>query len=416
MTYSIQNKGIRKELPISEYQKRFFLEWALSPSDTTYNVSLVNKITGNLKEQILKDACRVLIEQNEVLHAQYSVDGEHCFYGNFSISDFYHTSSIDASKPIDEIIRQILDKTFDLTSDVLFRLHLVKDQVNNEYYFILLAHHIVADAIAASQICAQIQDAYYLLSGNNNVTLNIDQTFTNAVLSEQGILHSDYKKNAQKYWLNFINNIPLNISLPYRSDVAAANFDKLLADKTGEFIYFELSASETALLKVYAKQKRTTVFIALSALYGVVLSKYSNQQKLLLSYAINMRPKGFNDTVGCFVNNIPLKFELSDVNTLSDLIQLLGLQRKEVREHQGYSLTEIMQDQRDANHGELDVFFNVGFTQANLNSASLSLNGVDCTALNVFSSNNIVNEMGLLYDEYSSDVIKFKFEFRKALF
>ena len=37
-----------KFLPISEYQKRFFLEWTLAPQEILYNVSMVNRITGNL--------------------------------------------------------------------------------------------------------------------------------------------------------------------------------------------------------------------------------------------------------------------------------------------------------------------------------------------------------------------------------
>ena len=33
-----------KELPVSEYQKRFFLEWAIDPESTKYNISYVYKI------------------------------------------------------------------------------------------------------------------------------------------------------------------------------------------------------------------------------------------------------------------------------------------------------------------------------------------------------------------------------------
>ncbi|MCC2645565.1 MAG: hypothetical protein K0R94_1343, partial [Burkholderiales bacterium] len=37
-----------KQLPISEYQQRFFLEWLLAPQENTYNTALVYKITGKL--------------------------------------------------------------------------------------------------------------------------------------------------------------------------------------------------------------------------------------------------------------------------------------------------------------------------------------------------------------------------------
>ncbi|MED7789340.1 condensation domain-containing protein [Francisella sp. 19X1-34] len=77
-----------KELPISEYQKRFFLEWAIDPESTKYNISLVYKITGNLDKKALKKACEKFTQDNEVVHARYSKDGEKCFYGNYKIDDF----------------------------------------------------------------------------------------------------------------------------------------------------------------------------------------------------------------------------------------------------------------------------------------------------------------------------------------
>ncbi len=81
-----------KQIPISEYQKRFFLEWTLAPQDNTYTVSFVNRISGNLDVNLLKQACDIFIRRNEVMHAQYYKDGEYCYYGDFSIDDFFNQS------------------------------------------------------------------------------------------------------------------------------------------------------------------------------------------------------------------------------------------------------------------------------------------------------------------------------------
>lgn len=221
----------------------------------------------------------------------------------------------------------------------------------------MLAHYIIADEISALQIYIQIENAYNLLVGGGKVSLKVDKTFTQAVEAEQRILNQEYKTNAQKFWLGFIEDTPLNINLPYRLDAEAKDFDRILSDKTAEFIYFDTSHTETAQLKTYAKQKGTTVFIVLYALYGLILSKYSNQKKLLLSCPLNMRPDEFKDVIGYFVNTVPLKLEFDKTDTFNKLIELLNNQFKEIKQHQGYYLTNIIQDQKKYNHKEVNNFF-----------------------------------------------------------
>jgi len=412
-----KNENQTRFLPISEYQKRFFLEWALAPLESIYNVSLVNRIAGKLNKQALKQASEIVVKCNEVFYACYSEDGTQCYYRDFSIDDFFVELTFNSNQPIELQIREILDKPFDLTKDVLVKFYLMKsNNVDDDFYFIMSGHHIIADAIHAIQISIQIQEAYNQLVEEGCVSLNILKTFTKAVEVEQNILTPEYKEKARKYWLDFIGEFPLNINLPYRSGVEVTNLDNFLADKTGEFTYFELSSSQTARLKAFARERRTTMFIVLSALYGLVISKYTNQTKLLLSYPINTRPKGFNDITGCFVNNVPLKLDLNRVDNFSQLIDWLSEQRKEVRQFQGYSLTDIIKDQREFSDREIRSFFNVGFAQTSLNTTSLKLTGLDVCPVEIPWNAKIVNEIGLLYDEYSSEVIKFKFEYRKALF
>lgn len=112
-----------RTLPISEYQKRFFLEWVLAPNESTYNISVVYKINGKLDQNALKEAFRLIINKNEIFHARYNEDGSNCYFENYSIDDFYHVNFTE--KNIQEQLRQILDIPFDLTKDVLCRFYLL---------------------------------------------------------------------------------------------------------------------------------------------------------------------------------------------------------------------------------------------------------------------------------------------------
>ncbi|HEX6378603.1 MAG TPA: condensation domain-containing protein, partial [Nitrososphaeraceae archaeon] len=407
-----------RQLPISEYQKRFFLEWSLSPDEDTYNVSVVKKLTGNLNQKALKKACEIFISCNELVHAQYSHNGDSCYHGNFSIDEFYHELTFSSHQPIELQIRELLYKPFDLTRDVLLRLYLMEsdDTDSQEYYFLFVAHHILWDATSASQFFNQIENFYNELSNGNDPSVQVDETFTHAVDIERANLGHDYKENARKFWLDFIGDTPAKLDLPYRSDINHANLNSMFADKTGEFIYFDLSIFQTAGLRTYAKGKGTTLFIVLSSLYGLILSKYCNQKRFLISYPVNMRPAQFREVMGCFTNNVANKFELDDIDTLGELIKLLGVQRKTVKKYLGYSMTEIIQDQRKYCGREVNGFFNVGFGESYLNGAPLNLKDVEVLSVNSPLTTNSIFEIGLFYDRYSPDVIKFKIEYRTPLF
>jgi len=271
----------RIQLPISENQKRFFFEWALAPEEATYNVSFVHRIIGTLDEKAFKAACQVFITRNEVAHAQYSENGETCYRGEFDIDDFYHELVFNSTEPIQAQIGCFLYKPFNLVKGPLLRLYLSKsdNKEKPEFYFFFVVHHIICDAVFYIQLYSQICCAYNNISAGGKMSFPVEKTFTQAVEAEQKQLDEKYKARGQQFWLDFIGELPLYISLPFRSDAAAIDLDNLLADKTGEFIYFDLDISQSAYLKAYTEEQGSTLFIVLSALYGLVLSKYINLDK-----------------------------------------------------------------------------------------------------------------------------------------
>lgn len=403
-----------KILPISEYQKRFFLEWVLAPDDTIYNISLVYKIKGNFNKEALKYACEVFIQKHEIYHAKYNIDGTECLYANYAIDDFYQVANFDSMQDVNVQLREVLDKPFDLTHDVLLKFYLFNNVADDEYYFIIQSHHIVSDGTSGAVFIHQISTTYNEFCANEFIDHDLPATFSQAVKVERQILTAEYLDEAKSYWSSFVDDVPLSIKLPYKPRIDTKEFDTHLADKRVRSIYFELTTEQLNGLRKYVEKKQTTLFRLLSAVYGVLVAKYCNQPQILVSYAIDMRPKGYAEVTGCFVNNILFKIDLTQHRTMNSLITELTLQRKKSRKYQGYSLTHIVQDiQKRTNENR---HFNVGFTQTNLSTLSLDLNGVEVIPVDLAWSENSTYELSLLYDEYSSDKLKFKFEYRIALF
>jgi amino acid adenylation domain-containing protein len=407
-----------KQIPISEFQKRFFLEWTLAPLDNTYTVSFVNRIYGNLDVNLFKQACEIFIKRNEVIHSQYSEDGQSCYYGDFTIYDFFDESVLNIGQSIEFRIREILSTPFKVGGGVLMKFYLIRSNssIQPEYYFVFVAQHILFDLIAARQMCSEISDAYGQLKSGNTLSLEVHKCFTDAVECEKRLLTDTYNANAQQYWIDFIGDIPLKINLPKLPESSMPDKDGIEQDKTAGFIHFDLNPYYSVKLRKLAREKHTTVFILLSAIWGFVLSKYSNQKKILLSYPYNTRSRGFEHVTGCFVNNLPLKLEFDNVNSLDEVINLLGVQRKEGRKYLGYSYTNIILDQRKIRNEGVDLFFNVCFGQTQLSTLQIKLLDAEVFPVDINISDKSFYDVCLLYDEDVADNIKFKFEYRVALY
>ena len=174
------------------------------------------------------------------------------------------------------------------------------EKEDSKFYFFFVAHHIICDANWVLQFFSQIQSDYNRLYKGEEVSAKIDTTFRKAIQTEKKRLNQSFKTSAQKFWRDFINKSPLNIQLPYRLGVESIHLDNFLADKTGEFIYFNLEDAQSAQLRTYAKRNETTLFVVLSALYGFVLFKYINQQVFFFSYPLDVRPREFKRNNGLF--------------------------------------------------------------------------------------------------------------------
>lgn len=134
MKENIVNNLLR-QLPISEYQKRFFVEWVLDPESSRYNVSLTYKLHGDLNKDALKKACEEFIKKHEIMHALYNEDSTECYYGNYAIDEFYSIGVLNTETDVSLQLRNILDQPFDLTKDVLLRFYLLElPGKDNEFY------------------------------------------------------------------------------------------------------------------------------------------------------------------------------------------------------------------------------------------------------------------------------------------
>jgi amino acid adenylation domain-containing protein/non-ribosomal peptide synthase protein (TIGR01720 family)/FkbM family methyltransferase len=403
-----------KHLAMSKFQRRFFVEWAMDPKGSSYNVCQVIQLRGQLNREALSTSVNHLILNNEIVHSKFSKTGDKCFHGNHSFDQFYSEEILSNEISFELQLRLLVNKPFDLTKDPLLRIYLLevpKHGKVSSFFLTFVAHHIICDSSAQFYFLNQIQDCY-----NKFVEEKLQGSTVKSGANE--IIDDDPevfdKAKSKKYWIDLIGDCPLKTSLPYKARIDPSNLDRVISNKASEFVPFELDEFQSASLRTYSTQNGISLFVVFSSIFGYVLSKYCNQRRLLLNYAVNMRPTGVRHSGGCFVNNLPLKIEINTGDTLIELINSIDWQRKAAKPHQGYDFQEIISDQRKDLGRDINDFLNVGIVQAYL-AVPINLIGVEVTDGNNLLTQNIF-ELGLRYDERSADNVRFEIDYRLALF
>ena len=392
-------------LPISIYQKRFWLEWARKPNSSTYNVSAVYKLIGHLDRKALKQACALFIERHEVIHSRFSEDGELNYNGKFNVDAFYFEIKADTTKTSIVQISNLLNIPFISIEDPFLRLYLLSGE--KEDYFIINAQHTIIDGASIKIISKEICAIYNAIVEENNIPISNSCSFTEYVNSEKEFLNKKNSNQSSNFWREFLKDVSLSVKLP------SSHIVKFIEGE-GETIYFRATEEQAASIRKIANQNHTTSFVVLLSLYVFNLSKYINKNQFVISYPVNMRSKEYAKIIGCFVNNLPLKINLDSKDTyFSDLIKHIDIQRKEVAPHSWYPLTNIIQDLRKTERWLESDILNIGFAETNLNVLPISLNKINTENMEIPWSNQSIYHLCLQYDFSLENTICFRVEYQK---
>lgn len=391
-----------RTLPISVYQRRYWSKWAEDPRGSSFNTSLVFEISGQLDTQALRRACEFVIRKHDIMHARFSRDGSTQYYADFAFADFFTERRGARTVPLDAELAQILNAPFDLTTGPLVRCHLLER--DGRHYFVGMAHHIIADAVAARILISDLVLAYAAVRQDPAGPAPQRYSYAECIEALHASHTPDRQRAAREFWTAFLADTPLVVDFPRTAEPTE--------DQSAESLYFDIDETTTRHLKAFARDNRTTLFTVLGALYGFLLSRYASQQTVVLSYPVNMRPPGYDHVFGCFVNLSLLKVAIDAGTTFPGLVGELTRQRGAARPHLFYQLSNIIHGQGAVRADIEKSYFGVFFGETHLNNQPLDLGELRVRALDVPWSQQFDRDLRLLYDAQATARIKFRMDYR----
>ncbi|MCU7817353.1 MAG: hypothetical protein KZQ57_00405 [gamma proteobacterium symbiont of Lucinoma myriamae] len=257
-----------------------------------------------------------------------------------------------------EFLQEESKKTFSLASGPLARVVLATVKGGDDIYIGISFHHIVVDLRCKEILGREISEAYNRLSQNSSGAPLIEgkNNYSEFVQWQEQWLSSAAAEKARTYWKKTLQPINRSINLP-------EDFKRLESD----YYQVELNISKQLNqdLSAYCKCKKTDVFVLLLSSYYYLLSQFSNSQDFAVGVPLsNRKPKQFKNSLGCFVNTLPIHVDLEEVTTLSELVKRTRASLLQAHRYQDLPLLEIMRVANKDVRGEgaERQLYNVGYT------------------------------------------------------
>jgi amino acid adenylation domain-containing protein len=282
--------------PLSSSQKRMYVVQQLETESKSYNIPTIMVIEGEMDSRRLDRTFRELIKRHDSLRTSFiTVEDEPVQKIHPEVTfnvDFYETEYEESQKIVENFIRP-----FDLTRASLLRAGVIKTD-ENRYILMVDMYHIISDAVSYEVLVKEFKIFY---NGLEPSPLRLqykdfsgwqDKLFTGGEIKKQ-----------EEYWLNrFSGDIPvLDLPTDYPRPAVRNN-------SAGDLIRFTLDKKLNDSLNRMVNEEETTLYMFLSAVFNILLSKYSKQEDIVVGTPITGRSHAdLQDIIGVFLNMLAIR-------------------------------------------------------------------------------------------------------------
>lgn len=339
-------------------QKSLWFEQQLHPQHTAYNTGFAMKIQDRMDPAAMLAALEKVYARHPLLTAVFRMgeEGPVCM----PLLSVPYLEQIDARGWTDEALHaRIMEKyqlPFDLVNGPVARSY-VFTKNDTEHIFLFSVHHIVYDFGCKRLLSKELITFYMEACGYPPATpLPAPRQFREHALEEQALLKSGKGERLRKFWQEQVRALPLMPALaaykPYADDHPEKN----------DLVFFAIEGELYSSLKAKAQQQNVTTFSWLLAAFQLLLHKYTSNRRVVLGVPVSNREGKDQDTLGYFVNLLPVSGSLEGKSSFVDYLQASMSAFFSALAHKQFpfaGITELSHTERDTEKNPLaQIAFN----------------------------------------------------------
>jgi acyl transferase domain-containing protein len=312
-----------ERLPLSFSQHRLWFLQQLDPRSPALNIPIALSLTGRLDVRALARSFAEVSRRHESLRTVFvKLEGEPV-----------QVITPPAPRPLPRVdlgslphsarpreLRRLADeeaaRPFSLARwEPLWRTTLVR-LADSEHAFLFTLHHLVGDGWSLGVLRREIGALYEAFAGGRPSPLpELAVQYADYALRQLQWLDSESPRRQLEYWRQHLAGpLPL-LDLPARRRRPAVPSFK------GRAVAVRMPPPLTAALHDLGRREGTTLFMNLLAAFAALLHYYTGQEDLIVGTDVaNRTDDDLEQLIGCFVNHLALRTDLSGNPTFRELL------------------------------------------------------------------------------------------------
>nr|QEO74067.1 condensation domain-containing protein [uncultured bacterium] len=306
-----------EDVPLSPSQSRFSFADQLAGPSPVHNVPFVLRFPGRLDEAALADAINDLVTRHESLRTLL----EHKDARGRQII-LEPSAKLNTGGAIDELVRE----PFDLAAEPPFRAHLIHETDGD--VLVLVLHHTAADHGSTAPLLTDLTTAYDArMAGAAPDWEPLPVQYRDYTVWFERVLAERAGTQAE-FWRDRLADSPVEIDLPMRRSRPAD------PTSNGGVVSLSVPAETHRALAECGRAAGVTTFTVLQTAVAIMLERLGAGQDLPLGTPVAGRPDDqLRDLVGCFLNTVVLRTDLSGDPTVTELLARVQASNAEAFAH-----------------------------------------------------------------------------------
>lgn len=327
---SIQPAERKEYYPVSAAQKRMYIINQMESSSVSYNMPGAIIIEGNLNKEHFSKTIGMLVKRHESLRTSFILQNGEPVQKIHEDVDFEIRFLQGEENNAEHLVNSFI-RPFQLSEAPLLRIGLIE---LGECKHILLfdMHHIISDGISMGIL---VREFIALYNGGELPDLRIQ--YKDFSEWQNKIFASHIIKKQEEYWLTvFSGEIPLlDMPLDYkRPDIQTFQ---------GETVSFHISRETAEKIDGLAKELHTTFNVIWFSVYGLLISKYSGQEDIVIGSTVAGRQHGdLENIIGMFANFLPVRIRINPGYTFLEFLYAVKDLILAAYENQSYPFEELV--------------------------------------------------------------------------
>ncbi len=333
-------------------ERLWFLQSYLS-DPTTYNITLAYKLIGPLRIKDLEQAFFATIQRHEMLRTAFFTDAvtHQAKQGVYKSSPFcLEQMKMLSEDHVKQQFQKTKDHVYDLEHAESMKATLLSDGPDN-HILIMGYHHIALDATTSLLFVRDIAMIY----GGMNLPPLRHQYLDYAIKQRALVQHSAAVDIA--YWKAEFPDIPS--VLPF-FDFGTTKVRKALTEYNVRILETRLDTQFTSKVKAACQKLQVTPFHVHLATLQTLLHRLLQVKDICIGITdANKNDPDYADTLGFFVNLLPLRFEVDGKQSFTKLAQTSRDKTFQALEHSQLPFDVILNELKAPKSTEHNPLFQV---------------------------------------------------------